>query len=584
LEMKAVILVIGLAALVVLAAAVPRDRVVAAHACNAQENCGVHDYKRVNRADTGKSHTITLWTKQNNFAASCSSMLMEVSDPDSSKFGQHLSFEALKDLIYDEQAIATIHAFLDKHDVPMDAREVAPNGDWVEVTTDTATVERMFNAEFHDYTSEERKNKITTSLTHVIPAELSEAVTVVTGISNFPMYRRKTKIVSAEVKRDTEQGSQGMYPQLIFKTYRIPNDTTATSKADMGVFEALGQSYAESDLAAFQAKYHLPRQKVAKIVGPNDASSCSSDPDNCAEASLDVQYIMALAQGAPMTYWSIANQNGDIFLDWAKQVSKVKTAPQVFSISYGGPEHLQDQSSMSQFSSEVCKLGLRGMTVFVASGDDGVAGYEARNDKSKCGFFPEYPANVPYVTTVGATMGPALNPPRDEEVCMSNKGSIITSGGGFSNHFSQPSWQAAAIKTYLSTAPNIPPKSMFGKGRGYPDVASLGNAYNVNIGGQWYKLSGTSASSPVFCGMVALVNGVREVQGKSAIGYLNPILYKVDKSVYNDVSEGTNNCCAADQNPVCCKYGFTATKGWDPATGWGSLDYPLFQKAIGNLP
>jgi len=544
----------------------------------------VHDYMRVNRAGATRAHVITLWTTQNNIAASCPTLLMEVSDPDSPKFGQHVSFEDLKDLIYDAKALETIHAFLDKHDIPMDAREVAPNGDWVEITTDIGTVEKMFNAEFHDYTSAERRNTITRSLVHVVPAELAEAVTAIVGISDFPMYRRKTKIVSAEFKRGTEQGSGGMYPQLIFKTYRIPNDTTATSKADMGVFESLGQSYSDSDLALFQKQYHLPRQKVSKIVGPNNPNACSSNPDDCAEANLDVQYIMALAQGAPMTYWSVKDNNGDIFLDWAKQVSKVKTAPQVFSISYGGPEHLQDQNSMSQFSTEVCKLGLRGMTVFVASGDDGVAGYEARNNKAKCGFFPEYPANVPYVTTVGATMGPALNPPRDEEVCMSNKGSIITSGGGFSNHFTQPSWQAAAIKTYLSTAPNVPPKNMFGTGRGYPDVASLGNMYNVAIGGQWYKLSGTSASSPVFCGMVALVNGDREVKGKSPIGYLNPILYKVDKSVYNDVSEGTNNCCAADQNPVCCKYGFTATKGWDPATGWGSLDYPLFAKAVGNLP
>jgi tripeptidyl-peptidase-1 len=353
----------------------------------------------------------------------------------------------------------------------------------------------------------------------------------------------------------------------------------------MGVFEALGQSYSDDDLAAFQSQYNLPRQKISKIVGPNDPSSCSSDPNNCVEATLDVEYIMAMAQGAPMTFWSIADENGDIFLEWIKAVSKASAVPQVFSISYGGPEHLQDKGDMTLFSNEVCKMGLRGMTVFVASGDDGVAGYEARNDKSKCGFKPEYPANVPYVTTVGATMGPALNPPRDEEVCMSNKGSIITSGGGFSDHFDQPTWQTAAVQTYLSTGPNIPPKSMFGTGRGYPDVASLGNAYNIVVGGQWFQVSGTSAASPVFCGMVALVNGDREQAGKNPIGYLNPILYKVDKSVYNDVSDGVNNCCAGgDGSPVCCKYGFSAAKGWDPATGWGSLDYPLFAQAIANLP
>jgi len=295
---------------------------------------------------------------------------------------------------------------------------------------------------------------------------------------------------------------------------------------------------------------------------------------------------MALAQGAPLTYWSIADEQGDIFLDFIKAVAKTATPPQVFSISYGGPEHLQNQPDMTLFSKEVCKAGLRGVTIFVASGDDGVAGYEARSDPSKCGFVPEYPAAVPYVTTVGATMGPALIPARDEMVCMSNKGSIITSGGGFSSHFTMPSWQTQAVQTYVQTGPNMPPANKYnGKGRAYPDVASLGNAYNVIVGGQWFQVSGTSAASPVFCGMVTLVNGFREVAGKGPLGFINPILYKVDKSVYNDVISGTNNCCAGGQAaPVCCKYGFTAAKGWDAATGWGSLDFPLFAQALQSLP
>jgi len=290
-----------------------------------------------------------------------------------------------------------------------------------------------------------------------------------------------------------------------------------------------------------------------------------------------------MAQNAPLTYWSIKQENGDIFLDWIQQVSKVTNPPQVFSISYGGPEHLQNQPDMTLFANEVCKMGLRGMTIFVASGDDGVAGYEARSDPSKCGFFPEYPACVPYLTTVGATMGPETNNP--EVVCQSDSGSIITSGGGFSSHFTQPSYQAQVVATYLSTGPNLPPKNMFKSGgRGYPDVGSLGNAYNVVIGGQTYQVSGTSAASPVFCGMVTLVNGDRESKGKSPLGFLNPVLYKVDKSVYNDIVAGENNCCAGQGNPVCCQYGFTASKGWDPCTGFGSLDYPLFANALASLP
>jgi tripeptidyl-peptidase-1 len=441
-------------------------------------------------------------------------------------------------------------------------------------------IERLFNAELHVFVSAERDNKVTRSASYTIPAELEKHVTVVAGLSNFPMYRSRTQIHSVDEKR---QSGPGVTPSLIWSTYRLPNETDSSSKADMGVFEALGQSFSDDDLATFQSTYSLPRQKVAKIVGPNDPKSCSDDPNNCVEAELDVEYILAMAQGAPLTYWSVKDENGDIFLDWIKQIAKATKVPQVFSISYGGPEHLQNAPDMTLFANEVCKMGLRGMTVFVASGDDGVAGYEARQDPSQCGFKPEYPANVPFLTTVGATMGPESG--GAEVVCQSDAGSIITSGGGFSAHFTQPSYQTQQVNTYLTTGPKLPPKNLFKTGgRAYPDVASLGNAYNVVIGGQTYQVSGTSAASPVFCGMVALINGDREARGKSPLGFLNPVFYKVDKSVYNDIVSGENQCCAGQGNPVCCQHGFTASKGWDPTTGFGSLDYPLFANALASLP
>ena len=226
-------------------------------------------------------------------------------------------------------------------------------------------------------------------------------------------------------------------------------------------------------------------------------------------------------------------------------------------------------------------MGLRGITVFVSSGDDGAAGSEARADPNQCGFNPQYPANCPYVTTVGATMGPESGNP--EVACSSQNGvSIITTGGGFSNLFSRPSWQDAAVRKWLKTS-QVPPTSMFNTtGRGYPDVSSLGNAYHVIIGGQDYQVSGTSASSPVFCGMVTLVNGDREVNGKPPLGFINPLLYSLPMHVFHDITSGNNKCCAGQQNPVCCPNGFYCAPGWDPVTGRGSIDFAAFASVLAS--
>lgn len=74
---------------------------------------------------------------------------------DSPKYGQHLSFDKLNELVYDRKALHAIHKFLNKHGVPKEDREEAPNGDFIRVKADIATIEKMFQAEFHIFRSDE---------------------------------------------------------------------------------------------------------------------------------------------------------------------------------------------------------------------------------------------------------------------------------------------------------------------------------------------------------------------------------------------------------------------------------------------
>lgn len=86
-KMKGLVLAVAVAALIALAFAVPRkERLVMAHECVVQGTCGVHDYTRVARASATQTHKVTLWSVQNNFAAQCPSMLLELSDPGTTLF------------------------------------------------------------------------------------------------------------------------------------------------------------------------------------------------------------------------------------------------------------------------------------------------------------------------------------------------------------------------------------------------------------------------------------------------------------------------------------------------------------------
>lgn len=178
-------------------------------------------------------------------------------------------------------------------------------------------------------------------------------------------------------------------------------------------------------------------------------------------------------------------------------------------------------------------------------------------------------------------MGPEIGNP--EVVCQSDKGGQITSGGGFSTYFASPSWQSAAVSRYFSAVNSSSatnPKAGYNpQGRGFPDVALLGVNYQVYYAGQAAGVYGTSASAPVFAAIVTLLNTARKASGQTNIGFINPTLYSIGSRlasaglVYHDVTSGNNKCCSAAANSACCQSGFVAAAGWDPVTGWGSVNY-----------
>ena len=134
--------------------------------------------------------------------------------------------------------------------------------------------------------------------------------------------------------------------------------------------------------------------------------------------------------------------------------------------------------------------------------------------------------------------------------------------------------QQLDVQGYLHSAPQLPPAALFNaSGRASPDVAALGEGFQVYVNGRAESVGGTSASSPTFAAMVSLINEARLKAGKPPMGFLNPFLY-ANADAFYDCTKGTN-AIGRGTGPI--KYGFNATKGWDPATGLGT---PIFPKLL----
>ena len=94
-------------------------------------------------------------------------------------------------------------------------------------------------------------------------------------------------------------------------------------------------------------------------------------------------------------------------------------------------------------------------------------------------------------------------------------------------------------------------------------------------------VGGTSASSPTFAAIVSLLNDARLAKGKPVLGFLNPFIYQ-NAAAFNDITSGCNpgnNDIHSDVDESCEGEGFTATKGWDAATGWGTPNFAALSKA-----
>merc|ERR1712014_206506 len=230
----------------------------------------------------------------------------------------------------------------------------------------------------------------------------------------------------------------------------------------------------------------------------------------------------------------------------------------------------QQSSDAYMFSCNTAfmKAGVQGLASLFASGDQGVCGREG------CGVFkfrfkPDFPAASPYITAVGGTDFLTYDI-GDEQAWKSG-------GGGFSDTFDIPAYQADAVAAYKARPDaNLPDQSYWNNtGRGYPDVAALGGqktSYCVQAG-RFEGVAGTSASCPVVAGIFARLNGLRLAAGKPALGFLNPFIYQ-NPSAFFDVQEGINSDTR--------KIGFTAVEGWEAATGFGTPNYEALALAAMN--
>jgi kumamolisin len=372
-----------------------------------------------------------------------------------------------------------------------------------------------------------------------IPAELDGVIVAVLGFDTRPQASPHFRLAEPEA-------AQVSYtPPQVAGIYQFPAGTDGSGQT-IGIVE-LGGGFSTADLNSYFASLGVATPSVT-AVGVDGASNVPDQAPQGAdgEVLLDIEVAGSVAPGAKQLVYFAPNTDQG-FVDAVTNAVQAEPTPAAVSISWGGPESSWTAQSMTALDQAIADGVALGVTVTAAAGDngssDGVSDGEPHTD---------FPASSPHALACGGTSlqaDPATGSITSESVWNDSQGGAT--GGGVSETFALPAWQATA---------GVPANPAGKTGRGVPDVA--GNAdpatgYQVLVDGQRAVIGGTSAVAPLWA---ALTARLAQSLGKKP-GLLQPALYAGAKPAQpvaglRDITTGNNGA-------------YKAGPGWDACSGLG---------------
>jgi kumamolisin len=419
-----------------------------------------------------------------------------------------------------------------------------------------SNLQKAFNVELKEYSHPKGNFRGRVGAISV-PADYADIITGVFGLDNRPQAEPHFRLLPQPDKRKhkTPTSTASHDPNEVAQLYDYPA-ADGTGQC-IGLIE-LGGGFQLDDLSTYfgQLKIATPQVISVSIDGGTNSPSTPDSADG--EVMLDIEVVGAIAPAAKIVVYFAPNTDQGFLDAITTAVHDSTNQPSAISISWGSAESGWTSQAMTNFDEAFQAAAAMGVTVCVASGDNGSS--DGVNDGSN---HVDFPASSSFALGCGGTTLQASNEQIVNETVWNDQPSGGATGGGVSNVFPLPTWQEGF---------GVPSPSVQGGGRGVPDVsgdADPNTGYNILVDGESAVIGGTSAVAPLWAGLVARIN---QQMGKS-VGFLNPLIYAqaVEASGFHDITEGNNGA-------------FSAAQGWDPCTGLGSPDGAPLEAALTGKP
>ena len=474
-----------------------------------------------------------------------------------------------------QQDLARITSWLTGHGFAV--KEIAVNHRQIAFSGNAGQVEDTFHTQIHRFLVD-GENHIANTQDPQIPVAMAGVVSGILSLHNFRHVSDIQSRVSLEVRpRYTSGNTHYLFPADWAAIYDLnPLYHAGTNGAGTSIAIVGRSNINLTDISSFRAAAGLPARNPTVILVSTNPGLVSGDQD---ESTLDVEWSGAVAPSATVKFVVGASTSTTDGIDLSAQYVVNHATATVMSTSYGSCEADMGAAELSFYNSLWQQAASEGISSFVSSGDAGAAGCYGGSSSSASSTGVNGLCSSPYSTCVGGTefnegsnstaywsanngagSSSALNYIPEEvwnESAAKGGSGLWASGGGASLYFSQPAWQRGV--SGIGAANGM---------RAVPDVAVSASAHDGYIiieNGSYYVISGTSAASPSFASVMALVD---QSKGGLGQGNANPSLYALlntNKTPFHATPSGNNNVPGVT--------GFTASgAAYNLATGLGSVD------------
>lgn len=352
----------------------------------------------------------------------------------------------------------------------------------------------------------------------------------------------------------------------------LPSVTTAYGVPDLwnagitgagttvAVVDSFGDPNAAQVLDSYSQQHGLPAADLSVIAPAGPIPVCTPQleqqigcDDWIGETDLDITMVHAIAPEAHIVIAATPVNETEGFTGLPEMMTAIDYMAKhhvadVISLSFGTPEDdFPTLDSPKQLDYAFRDAKAAGIPVVAATGDCGPTDNTV-SSTTQCGdVFPyrvaSWPGSDPLVTAVGGSV-----------LHLNSSGQQTSpatlwpdSGAGLSKTYARPAWQNGVASITRSTR------------RSLPDIAMQG-------------IEGTSQATPLFGAVLALAT---QLHG-GPLGFVNGALYQLGpkgaKAGIVDITTGNNTQYGVP--------GFAATKGFDIASGWGTVDPKAFVPAL----